>query len=150
MKKKLKVLLASPEKHQTLPLSKNLELNGLDVVVAELFEDVITKQFEWDIVITTVTFPLDSCRHLLSKDEKCHTFLSNPFPFFNLIKKINQPVLIYTAYRSDSIRNELKSIGLHNLKVLRAPLLVREIIEEINFVLLQKSSVWFTQNFLYC
>ena len=105
MKKKLKVLLASPEKHQMLSLAKNLELYSFYTEITDSFEEVLLRQKEFDIVMTDVIFPLDSCRHLLFKDEKCHTFLSTPFPFFNLIKRISSPVLIYTAYRTDSICN---------------------------------------------
>lgn len=149
MKTRLKVLLANPEKHKIFSLAQNLELHGYHAEIIDSFENVIARQKEFDVILADITFPLDSCRDLLSQDEKCHTFLSTPFPFFNLIKRITQPVLIYTAYRSDSIINELKYIGLPNITVLRSPLLVKDIIEEINIVL-QKSSVWFTQNFLYC
>jgi hypothetical protein len=128
-----RILLADPALSQIATLKNTLELiSDFEVVITDSFESILHTQKEFDIIILGISFSYDSCRHHLEKDEYVFRFLGSPFPFFNLIKKVKTPYLIYSAYNSSLINDVMKSIGIENSVVLFKPLLARDLIEEVN------------------
>ncbi len=125
-----KIIIIFSTKRDSDIWSEHLEIFGIHSDVEESWENVYKKSSSYNLLITDMNHGFTA-----RENEEKELFRGQPFGIFNIIKKVNIPILLLDTYPRGDVEEKLKAINASHVKYEHRIQLMKDLLPTIKEML---------------